>query len=214
MHIVGNWIGLNALATGTALGNGEDGINLEDHVNNNHVYQNIIVNNGSDGVVIWAAEENFIYDNWIGVLPDGTPMGNGTFKIDGTSRNPYNTGALSKGNYGIHVLSGSDDNVIERNHIAYNGQYGIYLSAETSYSTDEDGGVVGDPEDESARCANQRNLISQNWIYGNQAYQGIRNRNGTNPCALLQNAWDASPPILSGSNNTNTNLVTLTLPQK
>lgn len=199
-HVVGNWIGLTA--TGTALGNGEDGINLEDHVNENHVYQNIIVNNGSDGVVIWAAEHNYIYDNWIGVLPDGTPMGNGTFKIGGTSRNPYSTSTLSKGNHGIHLLSGSDDNVIERNHIAYNGQYGIYLSAETTYSTDEDGGVVGNPEDESARCANQRNTISKNFMYGNEDFSAIRNRNGTSPCPLLQNAGMRIPVWVSASTNT------------
>lgn len=209
-HVVGNWIGLDAF--GNALANGEDGINLEDHVNHNYVYQNIIVNNGSDGIVIWAAEENQIYDNWIGVHPDGRAMGNGTYINNGVPSNPY-TNAVSKGSYGIHILSGSDDNLIERNNIAFNGQYGVYLSSETSYSVDEDGNPVGGGEDASARCANQRNRITQNSFYGNNDYNAIRLKEQSDGLCPLMQSFGMQPPTFVSANS-NTLMATVNATQK
>ncbi|MCB0037405.1 MAG: hypothetical protein KDE51_25410, partial [Anaerolineales bacterium] len=55
-HFVGNWIGLDAY--GDPLGNGDNGVTFEDQVNNNYVYQNIIVDSDANGVRFYT-----VYDN-------------------------------------------------------------------------------------------------------------------------------------------------------
>ena len=225
-HIVGNWIGLNAF--GNALGNGEDGINIEDHFNNNYIYQNIIVNNGSDGIVLWAADGNHIFDNWIGVRPAGETLGGTPFDFalmgnGPTGRNIHGS-SVSKGVNGIYMIGGSDNNIIERNHIADNGLnslesssgrgYGIFLSAERGWIREpdpEDPNV--DPEDASATCSHQRNIISQNSIYGNHHFRGIRLVNGAD-CPFMQ-AFGMQPPVLvGGATSSNTHMITATSLQK
>ncbi|MDA0244746.1 MAG: right-handed parallel beta-helix repeat-containing protein [Chloroflexi bacterium] len=229
-HIVGNWLGLNAFGNttmGNAIGNGHAGINIEDHFNGNFVYQNIIVNNGSNGLVIWASDNNHIYDNWIGIRPAGQTLGGIQFgeALMGngpTGRNLYST-AVSKGIHGIYMLGGSDNNIIERNYIADNGKnsvvnaadpgYGIYLSSEVGWGNSDDAPPSGDPESDSARCSHQRNRISQNSMYGNHHFQGIRLKDDVT-CPLMHSFGMQPPSILSGANNSNTNLVTVTSLQK
>lgn len=154
-HFVGNWIGLDAY--GNPLGNGDNGVTFEDQVNNNYVYQNIIVDSAANGVRFYTVYDNYVYDNWIGVLPDGTPMPNGV-------------GNSTKGSSGVYLMGGSTGNQIFRNTIAYNKEYGIYINTEPGYLADPKRGGYGN-------CDTEENTFSQNSTFDN-VKQGIRLKNG------------------------------------
>lgn len=184
-HIVGNWIGLAANGT-TPMGNGADGVNIEDNNQYNYVYQNIIVNNASDGVTLWSTSNNEIYDNWIGynpLHPDPLlrPMPNGT-------------GVSPHGKNGIHILGASENNKIYRNVIAHNVEYGIYLRPEATYTNSY------------TNCSNRYNSINQNSMFENGHFNGIRlhtrtcfdNANVTG----TQNEALAAPTLNAATSNT------------
>jgi hypothetical protein len=139
--IEGNYIGLAADGV-TARGNGNHGITLEDLPNHTTVINNIIVANAYDGIGFFPnANYNQILNNWIGVLPDGTPMGNGTVV----------PGSVIYGRNGIYLLGGSQHNLIQGNVIAHNPQYGILLTKVESAGYGE----------------THFNTFSQNSIYNN-----------------------------------------------
>ncbi len=75
------------------------------------VAHNIIVNNVKGGVVVDKGQQwDWVHDNWIGVLPDGTPAGNGAF--------------------GIRIEHGAVNNTFgPGNVIAHNGGPGIAVQA-------------------------------------------------------------------------------------
>jgi CSLREA domain-containing protein len=142
-HIAGNFFGLNAYGT-APIPNLRNGIALEDAVNTNYVYNNVISGNGTNGLRLYvAANRNHIFDNWIGLAADGlTPMGNGTFEAH-------------HGQHGIFAVGGSQHNLIERNVIAHNLQNGIRL---TQWNEEQYGGYA----------ETYFNTISQNSFFDNR----------------------------------------------
>ncbi len=156
-RVVGNYIGLAANGQ-DPVGNGSNGITLEDLVNNNQIYNNVIVDNGANGLRFYAlCNDNLVRDNLVGVgLDRSTPMPNG--------QNP----SLNLGLHGIYMLGGSQRNLIYRNIIANQPEQGIYLTREEGY--------LGYSRDTNF------NTFSENSIYNN-GLRGIRlkDRNGQYP---------------------------------
>lgn len=154
-QVVGNWIGVDVY--GQELSNGENGVTLEDQVNNNHIYQNVISGNSFNGVRFYTVNNNYLYDNWIGLLPNGTARPNGVGNSDSRS--------------GVFLMGGSRGNQIFRNYIAYNKEYGIYINTEAGYLAEPKNGGYGN-------CDTMRNTFSRNFLYGNDQ-QGIRLKSGS-----------------------------------
>lgn len=141
-RVVGNYIGLGANGT-QAVRNEQNGVSLEDDVRRNYIYQNVIVNNGANGVHFYSrTNENELYNNYIGVGPNGTtPMPNGT--------NP----SASKGRSGVYIMGASQSNKIRNNIIANHPDHGVRITRDPSVyhnSTDT-----------------YFNTVSQNSIYNN-----------------------------------------------
>lgn len=141
--ILGNLIGTNASGD-HGLGNGGDGI-LDQGANtrigsSSSGEGNVIVSNRGDGIRIrLAVPRTIVAGNMVGLLADGTPMGNagnGISLVDRANGNriggseaeanviAYNTGA------GIAMFGHPDpfDNFVSANSIHSNGQLGIDLS--------------------------------------------------------------------------------------
>jgi hypothetical protein len=130
--IVNNYIGTNASGT-SALGNGQDGINIQQGSGNNQIggptpsTRNVISGNASNGIVISssAGGDNKIYGNYIGLNAAGTAaVGNGTYGIWlFTSNNiigaAIGRNVISGNGRGIGVQSGSG-NFIKGNYIGLN----------------------------------------------------------------------------------------------
>ena len=170
-HILGNFIGLNA--AGTALvGNGSNGVTFEDEVNLNHVYRNVIVDNGANGVRFYTVYENQVYANFIGAYPPG-------INVNTVIPHPYDVaignlipapnGQVNSqlGESGVFMLGGSHRNVVRHNVIAFHPEYGIYLSPQAGYLA----GTV------SWTCSTHNNTFSKNRIFDNEQ-KGIRLKNG------------------------------------
>ncbi len=143
-HVVGNFIGTDAEGS-SAVGNIRNGITVEDDVNNNYLYNNLISGNKSNGIRLYILiHEMQIFDNQIGVAVDGvSPLPNGTDE---------NT---LGGRYGIHGLGGSQHNLILHNTIAFHPDDGIRLS---NWSDTAHGGFA----------ETFYNTISQNSFYANE----------------------------------------------
>ncbi len=91
-HVIGNFVGTDL--TGTQLlaytGNHDQGIRLEGekrcepcspNAGFSKVYNNIVVGNGGGLLIDKGQQRNQVYNNWIGVLPDGTAAGNQLYGI-------------------------------------------------------------------------------------------------------------------------------------
>jgi hypothetical protein len=100
-YIYSNFIGTDASGN-TGLGNGQHGLVLDDGARSNRVEGNVIAQNKESGIVIVSGNttDNIILNNYIGLTPNGQPLGN-TY-------------------YGVGVI-GSPRNAIHSNVIAYNG---------------------------------------------------------------------------------------------
>lgn len=110
-RVVGNYFGLDV--NGNPAANGDGGISFEDRVNNNFAYNNVVAGNDRYGVRFYvAARENEVYNNKVGVGPDGvTPRPNGE--------------------QGVYVMGGSQHNKIHDNIIAYNASHGVEVNTES-----------------------------------------------------------------------------------
>jgi hypothetical protein len=142
-YVVGNYIGLDATGT-TEVRNWGNGVTLEDTVNANQVYNNVISGNGANGIRVYMEVTNTeIHDNYIGVAADGvTAMGNGS---DETT---------TDGRAGIYMMGGSQHNRIANNIIAHHPEQGIHLSNRSDHSSGFDETFY--------------NTISQNSIFANE----------------------------------------------
>jgi len=130
--IINNYIGTNASGT-SALGNGRDGINIQQGSGNNQIggplssTRNVISGNGSNGIAIdsSAGGDNKIYGNFIGLNAAGNAaVGNGVYGIWlFTSNNiigaAIGRNVISGNGRGLSVASGSG-NVIKGNYIGLN----------------------------------------------------------------------------------------------
>lgn len=109
-RVVNNYFGLDAY--GVIAANGNNGISFEDTVNNNFAYKNVVGGNEQSGVRAYVlASNNQIYDNYIGLLPDGS--------------------ARPNKRHGVFIMGGSQNNLIRNNVIAYNGDRGVVISTES-----------------------------------------------------------------------------------
>lgn len=155
-QVAGNRFGLNAAGT-APLPNRANGVSLEDGVDSNSIYNNVVSGNGTNGIRLYVLITNSqIHDNLIGVGPDGTtPLGNGV--------NP----PANQSGHGIFGMGGSQYNLIRNNVIANNRDQGIRLSN----SSDADHNGYGET---------YFNTISQNSIYNNGSF-GVLLSSTTNP---------------------------------
>jgi len=109
-RVVNNYFGLDAY--GEIAANGNNGVSFEDQANNNFAYKNVIGGNVQSGVRAYVlASENQIYDNFIGLLPDGS--------------------ARPNGRHGVFIMGGSHHNIVRNNTIAFNGDRGVVISTES-----------------------------------------------------------------------------------
>lgn len=158
-EIVGNLIGLNATGNETTR-NRKRGITFEDIVYQNDVHRNIIVDNGGIGVRFYTADDNDLYDNFIGVYPSGLGPNDvvplpGTVPLANLVASP--NGALPEvleGLSGISLLGGSKQNFILHNIVAHHPEHGVLLRTEKGYLPD-------------GSCTTYYNTISENSIFDN-----------------------------------------------
>ena len=173
-HFMGNFVGLNAAGT-APIRNGQNGVTFEDEVNLNHVFRNVIVDNGANGVRFYTVYENHVYANFIGAYPPG-------INVNTVVPHPYNIAiedlipspngqvvnpSKPLGQSGVFMLGGSHLNVVHHNVIAFHPEYGIYLSAEAGYLEDVFNWT----------CSTHNNTFSKNRIFDNE-HKGIRLKNG------------------------------------
>jgi len=148
-RVVGNYFGLDAY--GDVAPNGNNGISVEDTANNNLIYRNFVGGNQQSGIRAYVlADDNHIYENTVGVGPDGSPRPNRR--------------------HGVYIMGGSQNNLIENNVIAHNGDRGVVISTES----DVDHGYFGETH---------FNTISRNSIYNNFR-EGIKLTNREDPQPL------------------------------
>jgi hypothetical protein len=143
--VVGNYFGLSADGT-KVITNAGSGVSLEDMVDSNYVYSNVIAGNSTSGVFFFIlATRNQIVNNMIGVGPDGvTPMPNGI----STEFDPYYE------RNGVTIMGGSQHNLIKGNIIANHPGDAIVLKN----TSDDVHNLYG---------ATDYNTLSQNTTYNN-----------------------------------------------
>ncbi len=156
----GNFIGTDVTGT-AALGNGGDGVLIEDSPDNQIGGEisggNVISGNDDDGIFISgaAATNNLIQGNLIGTTADGSgALGNAGDGIDFSSSNPASNNAVGgtgtaqpntiafNGERGIFV-SGGTGNIAFSNSIFSNGGLGIDLGSAGVTPNDDGDGDTG-----------------------------------------------------------------------
>lgn len=147
--VAGNYIGLDVTGT-VPVGNDNNGITMEDFINRNYIYSNVIVDNGANGIRGYGlCNDHQIYNNYIGVGINGqTPIPNG------------NDPSLNIGTHGLYLFGGCQRNLIRNNIIANSKGHGILLTKEKSYLED-------------ATRDTDYNTFTRNSIYNNSG-AGIR----------------------------------------
>ncbi len=151
-HITGNYIGTTKNGN-SALGNGDDGIRIENSSNNfigisptGEGNPNIISGNTYDGVLIAASNHNVIAGNYIGTNQSGTaalPNRNGIWLREGASLNIIGTNG-----------DGTAD-AAEGNLISGNNYSGIKISSTNTIKNVIAGNYIGTNFDASAPLANR-----------------------------------------------------------
>jgi hypothetical protein len=142
-----NYIG-TTISGMSALGNKCDGVYIGEAAHDNHVWDNLISGNDTNGVCIigyldavtqWFTDRNIIGGNVIGLAADrSTPLANGWYGV-------------SIGRYGsVWALGHARENVIISDTIASNGRCGVMIREHYLNSANAD-----------------RNTITQNAIYAN-----------------------------------------------
>ena len=119
-NILKNYIGTTADGM-SALGNGQNGVSIENGAQDNLIFRNVIAANDHNGVTILSApgltetSGNNVEDNTIGVAADGiTPLGNAQT--------------------GVWISYLGQHNVIGINIIAHNGADGVHVDTPTAFS--------------------------------------------------------------------------------
>ncbi|MCB0036839.1 MAG: hypothetical protein KDE51_22560, partial [Anaerolineales bacterium] len=137
-RIVGNWVGMDAY--GNQAGNGLIGITIEDRANHNLIYLNVVVGSNAHGVRFYTVYENELFQNWIGLRPEGAERRDGVMLSEEPMPNGvtgYNKeGTQYYGRSGIEIMGGSNGNMIYENVIAHNKEHGIHLKALAGYLSD------------------------------------------------------------------------------
>jgi hypothetical protein len=130
--IQGNYIGVTLDGT-AAWGNVNDGIHSNGAAQN-LIKDNIIGGNGAFGVMMCCVSDggNVVTENWIGVTPDGIPLGNraGGITVDRTRHNdigPGNKIAFNLGD-GIAFWDNVPYNTVTQNSIHDNDGRGIVIT--------------------------------------------------------------------------------------
>ena len=120
-----NYIGTDAAGTG-ALGNLEDGIDINNDASNTEVYDNVVSANAEIGVrIALGAANNVVSRNFIGTNASGDNLGNGGHGVLALDSGPQ-------------VIGGA---CCEGNTIAFNGGNGVTIQALASVSFDK--GILG-----------------------------------------------------------------------
>ena len=142
-RIFGNYIGIDA--NGTAdLGNGEDGIEIDDNSDGNFVGEsappniNVISGNAQNGVSIFQSADNQIYSNYIGT--------------DATGSNP-----IGNDENGVYLLAGdppTQRNLVRQNVISGNQRSGIALYGSTVLNNPIEGNLIGTDASGTASMGN------------------------------------------------------------
>ncbi|HYN87803.1 MAG TPA: hypothetical protein VER55_04710, partial [Ardenticatenaceae bacterium] len=183
-HLAGNYWGVDARGR-VAVPNERDGISLEDGVDSNYVYNNVVSGNGRNGIRLYIlTTRSQVYDNLIGVAVDGeTAIPNGTMTYYESERN------------GMHILGGAQHNLIRTNVIANNVGHGIRLSnwSESTY------GGYG----EAYFNTISRNSMSDNGLTGIHFAENTNPETGeqTYPNQNMPEPWieEATPVRVAGS---------------
>jgi CSLREA domain-containing protein len=134
-QVVGNYFGTDV--TGNAAPdwamNHYTGVTLEDRASNNIVTQNVIGNNYEGGLQITGLATSFnqIYDNWVGIAPNGAAIGNHGFGVRADGRyntiGPNNILAYNAWSGIVMRENDKDYNTFTRNSWFSNGTQGIDL---------------------------------------------------------------------------------------
>jgi CSLREA domain-containing protein len=195
--IIGNFIGVNAAGT-AAKRNARKGLTVEDHVSNNIFDHNVIVENGTTGIILEAVNGNQVTDNFIGVLPKGIGPGvviPDPFAVSEADLTPMPNGTRTDTfeeyeDSGIYLAGGSQSNLIQHNIIAYHPLYGVFVDADQGWSP---GGT----------CETYFNTISDNRIFNN-VDEGIHFRadNCSGGTTLYYPNQNIQPPLLADASTT------------
>lgn len=109
-RVVNNYFGLNPFAE--SVSNGDNGISFEDTVNHNYAYKNVVGGNKQSGIRGYVlAAYNEIYNNFVGVLPDGSTRANGR--------------------HGVYLMGGSHHNMVRNNIIGNNDDRGVTVDTDS-----------------------------------------------------------------------------------
>lgn len=154
-RIVGNWIGVNALDTGTVSGNGT-GVLLSLSISPTQIggleagAGNVIVGHSSSGILLTGnASNQRIEGNQIGLRPNGTSIaGNVAHGVALQGSNNVVAGNLiaHNGQAGVAILSGSG-NAIRGNRIYSNGGLAIDLGPLSAVNANDAGDTDAGPND-------------------------------------------------------------------
>jgi len=103
--------------------NTENGIYLEEHTEDNKVYENIVTDN-KDGISVYRSNNNNISNNEISInIPSGIPLSYGIF-LHGSYNNIISGNMISYCHTGIRI-KGSDDSLVFDNQI-FKNRKGLY----------------------------------------------------------------------------------------
>ena len=103
--------------------NTENGIYLEEHTENNKVYENIVTDN-KDGISVYRSNNNNISNNEISInIPSGISLSYGIF-LHGSYNNIISGNMISYCHTGIRI-KGSDDSLVFDNQI-FKNKKGVY----------------------------------------------------------------------------------------
>ena len=192
-YIAGNIIGLNKNGTFGAIpipGNGSEGIYVGSNTNiiggDSVAARNLISNNGSHGILVFAADNTTISANYIGTDGSGyLPVGNALAGVrveqgDGTiiGGDTAVEGNLISANLrtGIFLFDNVNDTTIKNNRIGVdplgeglgNGYFGVHMDTNTS-QTLVDNNIIGWNGRDGIRVDNSSvsNRFTRNSIYNN-----------------------------------------------
>lgn len=114
-----NWVGFDS--TGAAAGVGDDGILITEAADNNVIRNNVVASSGGDGIHVRnSSTNNWIWGNIVGLATDGmTVRANSNNGIHLSGSTTYNT---------IGTDGDGTNDVLERNVVSGNLDYGIYLT--------------------------------------------------------------------------------------
>lgn len=147
-QVINNWVGIGTDGT-TNLGNSEDGISVYRNSFSTLVEDNIVVYNNEGIFIQTHSDNNEVYGNYVGLLPDGvTAVGNtndgikihsGEGNIIGGTTSGQENYIVGHGQHGIHLTIGgsqgtfdeeaADNNMIQNNIVGHDGSNTAWANA-------------------------------------------------------------------------------------